>query len=393
MKATRIDARSAAGIAEAVPRSAERPAALVALVAVSVSIALLTYLFAAPTGKIGGRFADVTTYYHAGEDFLQGRDIYASGLFRQWPLAAALCAPLALLPIGLADRAEAALILLLTEASFVLLYRRLNATPPGWSWLLVVLAGPLLLLTVYLGQMSGVSFAAYAAGLALLKRRPASAGICFAAMAIKPHLALLAIPALAGAAPAASVAFLLGLLIWPIGSVVVRGLSGMKEYILLLLRIHDGSAGLVTVRLSGLLPVSGAVFTLLQAVFGGLLVVFLVVLWLRCQLGRRTLGPGAVDAATAVALVALPWAVLYDLQFAATALLRLGYRGGRLSYTVWIAWWMCPLCALLFRPYGLGGIVALLPLALAATLLGRAHSLSERSGQMAAGGVRVATET
>jgi len=208
------------------------------------------------------------------------------------------------------------------------LYRRLNATPPGWSWLLVVLAGPLLLLTVYLGQMSGVSFAAYAAGLALLKRRPASAGICFAAMAIKPHLALLAIPALAGAAPAASVAFLLGLLIWPIGSVVVRGLSGMKEYILLLLRIHDGSAGLVTVRLSGLLPVSGAVFTLLQAVFGGLLVVFLVVLWLRCQLGRRTLGPGAVDAATAVALVALPWAVLYDLQFAATALLRLGYRGG-----------------------------------------------------------------
>jgi len=72
VKATRIDARSAAGIAEAVPRSAERPAALVALVAVSVSIALLTYLFAAPTGKIGGRFADVTTYYHAGEDFLQG---------------------------------------------------------------------------------------------------------------------------------------------------------------------------------------------------------------------------------------------------------------------------------------------------------------------------------
>ena len=101
-----------------------------------------------------------------------------------------ICVPLALLPYGIAVAAWLAT----TGAAYFATIRAL--LPPRWPALLVAVAYPAVLLNTAHGQ-NGALFTTLLGLAALqLERRPWLAGACLGALSIKPHLALLVVPAL-----------------------------------------------------------------------------------------------------------------------------------------------------------------------------------------------------
>jgi hypothetical protein len=136
----------------------------------------------------------------------------------------------------------------------------------------------------------------------------------------------------------------------------------------------------VAVPLSYVLPPGSDGRATLQLLLGALLAVF--VLWLlalRLRAGRR-LSPAGVDAAAAVVLAGLPYAVLYDLPFVAPALLRLGVRPTWHGRTLLAAWWVLSLVAVALLRVGVDGAAALLPPALAAATVAAGRPLAGGPG-------------
>ncbi|HEV7214856.1 MAG TPA: glycosyltransferase family 87 protein, partial [Chloroflexota bacterium] len=336
------------------------------LLAVAVATWVAGWLLAlllAPDGAIQGRFDDGGVYYLAGRAFLLGQNYFASPDFRQWPLLAALWAPVALLPPGLAMRAWMLFMLAALIGSVALLLRERDyfRERPAARWLILAVAGPPALDMLYLGQMSGACFAAYATGLALLRRRPVLAGCCFALMAAKPHLVLLALPVLTTAELPAVLAFAGAMLVWPIGSLLVAGPAVFRAFVVQLYAVRDTNVGLVTSSLSSLLPLQGGLHEVVQA---GLLLTLLIgcgVLAMRRLRHGRRLPPADVDLATALVLAALPYALVSDLLFLLPLLLRLGPRRNPAAWWPMLAWWTLPWLATLLNTKGGGGLAALLP--------------------------------
>ena len=74
---------------------------------------LLAFALVWPIGVLTGSnpwtFYDASVYYRAGQAYLDGANLYQNLEFRQWPLVAFLCAPLALLPLRAAGAVMGAL--------------------------------------------------------------------------------------------------------------------------------------------------------------------------------------------------------------------------------------------------------------------------------------------
>lgn len=344
----------------------ERGPRLATAAAITWIVGWLLAMWFAPEGFIQGRFEDGGVYYLAGRAFLYGQNYYASPDFRQWPLVAAVWAPMALLPPALALRAWMLFIIAAIVASLALLLRSewLPALPSR-RWLLFTVAGPATLFMLYLDQMSGACFAAYVTGLALLRRRPALAGCCFALMAFKPHLVLLALPALAMAGWPTLLAFAGAMLVWPIGSLLAAGPAVFGTFLAQIYAARDSNIGLVASSLSSLFPLRGAAHEVVQ--FGLLGVLLLAAGWLALRRLRdgRLLTPGEADLAVALFLSAMPYALVSDLLFLLPLLLRLGVTQARRPWLLVVAWWGIPWAATLLTHSGFGGLAALLPLLLA----------------------------
>jgi len=348
---------------------------LVAACAFAACFAVVVVL--APSSLLQYRFADTGAYYLAGRAFLTGTDPYtASDLFPYvyWPVATLLFAPFTVLPPFMAGRLVAMLVTFSASYGYVCLWYRLRreGLAPTRSWFVLIAVGTPTLVVLYLGQLSGLVFGLYAVGLLNLDRRPALAGLCFALMVIKPHLGLLALPALLAAAPRAWFTFLLGTLCWPIASLAVFGPGRLLEYGNVLLGMRDHAQGFAAASFSALLPLPEPVHRIAQL---GILVLFLaglaIIALRRLRHGAR-LSHRAVDAATAFALASLPFAIAYDLPFAAPALIRLGHVPSVPARMLIVGWWLTPWISTAFLALHhstLGALSAILPPALAVALL------------------------
>jgi hypothetical protein len=340
----------------------ERGPRLLTVAAVTWVAGWLFAIMFAPNGFIQGRFEDGGVYYLAGRAFLNGQSYYASPDFRQWPLVAAIWAPIALIPPASALRGWVLFTIVALVGSAALLLREYGpAARPPPAWLIFTVAGPATLFMLYLGQMSGVCCAAYLTGLALLRRRPVPAGICFALMAAKPHLVLLALPALATASLPALLSFAGAMTLWPFGSLLVGGPAVFRTFLLQIYAVRDTTIGLVTSSLSSLVPLRGDVHAVVQTVLLALILLGAAGLAVRRLRGAPMLTPLQVDLAAALILAALPYALVSDLLFLLPLLLRLGRRPARPAWLVALAWWALPWLATLLTSRGAGGLAAVLP--------------------------------
>lgn len=321
-------------------------------------------LFLAPDAVFGGRFIDAGTYYSAGLAFRQGSDLYGGVAFRQWPLVAAMWSPLTLLAEPAAFRLWALLSVASVATAFVALCFRLGRdmrTAPLLGPVLLFL-GPPTLIMLYLGQMSGVCFAAYAIAVALLPKHPKAAGCCLAIIVAKPNLALIALPALLAAPPEAFVAFVLAALVWPVGSLLVSGPATLVAFLVRVYAVRDTTTGLVSSSLGSLLPLEGTPHTIVQAALLAAILGLFAWLWWRRRRGMAVLADGAVDLVAVVTLAALPYALVSDLLFVLPLLLRGLALPGRTARVLLSAWWCVPWLAALLAHAGGGGLAALLPL-------------------------------
>jgi hypothetical protein len=336
---------------------------------------LLAFALLWPIGVLTGSnpwtFYDASVYYRAGQAYLEGANLYQSVEFRQWPLVAFLCAPFALLPLRAAGAVMGALSWLGGFAGLACVLKRLRrdgASPPRLCIALTALGTPFLVL-FDTGQMTGLAFAAYAVGLLLIDRRPRLAGACFALMAVKPHLALIALPALIAAGPAALVGFVAAGLCWPVGSLLVGGLPGLVEYAAQLARVRGTVPN--TVTLASLLPLPVEMASQLQ-----LLALIGLIVWLACMVARRLWAgrpatPASVDVGAISVLALLPYASVYDLVFAAPLLMRLSSRVDRRLVILFAAWWLLLGVQRTLAPYGGAGLLGMIPPAIVGVWLGR----------------------
>lgn len=156
-------------------------------------------------------------------------------------------------------------------------------------------------------------------------------------------------------------AFGAAMLIWPVGSLLVGGPDVFRAFLIQIYAVRDTTSGLVTSSLSSLLPLHGRVHEGAQLALLALLLLGSGWLALRRLRGGRRLSPAAVDLAAALALAALPYALVSDLLFLLPVLLRLGRRPNRWSWLLVLAWWLLSWVATLLTDRGGGGIAALLP--------------------------------
>lgn len=336
---------------------------LLTVAALTWAVGWIATLFLAPDAVFGGRFIDAGTYYSAGLAFRQGSDLYGGVAFRQWPLVAAVWSPLTLLPEAAAFRLWALVSIAGVAVAFVALRHRLGRdarTVPLLGPVLLFL-GPPTLIMLYLGQMSGVCFAAYAVAVALLPQHPKVAGCCLAIIVAKPNLALIALPALLAAPPEAFVAFVLAALIWPVGSLLVSGPATLVTFLGHVYAVRDTTTGLVSSSLGSLLPLEGTPHTIMQGALLAVLLGLFAWLWWRRRREMAVLADGDIDLVAVVALAALPYALVSDLLFVLPLLLRGLALPGRMGRLLLAAWWCVPWLAALLAHAGGGGIAALLP--------------------------------
>ena len=202
----------------------------------------------------------------------------------------------------------------------------------GWNATLAALAWPAVLWNAVVGQTGFVTAALLGAGIALIDRRPALAGICFGLLTYKPQFGLLIPVALVaggrwrviGWAAAATLA--LSTL-----SVAVLGISPWTAFLDSASRINDA-----------ILTSGGTEFTKLQSLYGyvralggganaawaahGFLVVLLAVFVARTWRSDAAFDLKAAALAAAT-ILASPYAFIYDFVALAIPLIFLGRAG------------------------------------------------------------------
>jgi hypothetical protein len=236
------------------------------------------------------------------------------------PVYLLLCAPLAWLPPLAA--------LAMFEAATLLLYlgvvrRILDAS--GWQWMLPALAFPPVFWTLGYGQNAFLTAALFGGATLLIDRRPAAAGVLFGALCFKPHFLLLVpVALLAGrrwsviASAVATVVLLTAL------SILVFGLESWHAYLrqgLALNRLGNFAIDRVSIFAS-ISPFAGARLVGLgnQAArfvqFVATAGCVLLVAWVWRKPTTLRVRAATLAAAT---LIAVPYALLYDLMLAAIA--------------------------------------------------------------------------
>jgi hypothetical protein len=268
---------------------------------------------------------------YAEEEIAVHRDRIAPVLFLYPPVYLFVCAALALLPYLLAFAAF--------EASTLGLYlfvMRDVLREEGWSWLLGVLAFPGVLWTLGFGQNAFLSAALMGAGTLLVDTRPLAAGIAFGLLCYKPEFGLLVPVALiAGrrwttlAAASATVALLVGASVLAFGWETWRAffdafVATGSHYLGSERVVHTGS-----ITFFGAALLLGLPTTLAYGIQGvAMLAGAALVAWV----WRRNASlPTRAAALVAGTLIAVPYALLYDIMLATVAiawLVRAGRSGG-----------------------------------------------------------------
>jgi hypothetical protein len=331
-----------------------RPIVAVSAALLVLQLVVLGYLAAGAYGLVkryGPDTVSFVSFYAAGELAVRGyaplaydeailgeteEDLTHPGanlvLFLYPPVYLLLCAPLVLLPALVAF----ALFEAATLVFFLAVVRRILDLA-GSCWLLPALAFPATFWTLGYGQNAFLTAALFGAATLLIDRRPAMAGALFGLLCYKPHFALLVpVALLAGrrwvsiAGAAVTVGLLIGL------SIALFGLETWHAY----LRNIVGSAGLANFAIerinifasispfaaARLLGLSDAHARLIQLGVTACCVVLVAWVWR---------APASLPVRSAVlaacALVAVPYALLYDLMLAAIAgawLIRAGNESG-----------------------------------------------------------------
>jgi Glycosyltransferase family 87 len=205
---------------------------------------------------------------------------------------------------------------------------------PGSTWLIPVLAFPAVFWTLGYGQNAFLTAALFGGATLLIDERPIAAGLLFGMLCYKPHFGLLVPVALAAGRRwktlATAAAFVTGLVVislalfggetWRAYMVAFFGSGQMSDYGL----VHFNPAGFISLfsaaRLAGL---SAGLAHTVQLTATAAAMLFVAWVWRRnCTLPVRS---AALAAGT---LIAIPFAVLYDLMLSTIAMAWLT-RAGR----------------------------------------------------------------
>jgi len=272
-----------------------------------------------------------------------------------------LMLPFSLLPYGFAALAWIAS----TSAAYLASLRRLFPAAG-----LAALAFPALLVNVEHGQNGALTAALLASGAGLLDRRPRLAGACLGMLCIKPHLALLVVPALLAAgrlstlACAALSAGVLSLVSW-----LVLGGDAWRAFLIhspfALMALEGGLIGHAKMASSfagaRLLGLGVTTAWLIQGM------TFLIALATVVSVSRRKPG-GVPEIATvcAAACLATPFLLDYDLVIMAIPLSWVLCHASRTGFRRWekallFAGFAMPLVA---RPIGIQLGVPIAPIIL-----------------------------
>jgi alpha-1,2-mannosyltransferase len=254
------------------------------------------------------------------------------------PVYLLVCAPLAFLPA----LAAFAVFEATTLALYLLVVRRILGAS-GWQFLLPALAFPATFWTIGYGQNAFLSAALLGAATLLIDRRPAIAGSLLGMLCYKPHfLMLLPIALLAGrrwttiASATVTVAILVGLSVILFGpetwqsylhSVVAS--AGMSDFAIDRINIFASISPFAAARLLGL---SSGQARLVQLVATACCVLLVAWVW-----GTRASLPVRAAMLAAGTVVAVPYALLYDLMLAAIGgawLIRAASAGGFSTWEV-----------------------------------------------------------
>jgi len=261
------------------------------------------------------------------------------------PVYLLVCAPLAILPA----LAAFAVFEATTLALYLIVVQRILGVAE-WQWLLPALAFPATFWTIGYGQNAFLSAALLGAATLLIDRRPAIAGSLLGLLCYKPHfLVLTPIALLAGrrwttiASAAVTVAMLIGLSVILFGPATwqsylhsVVASAGMSDFAIDRINVFASISPFAAARLLGL---SIGHARLVQLVATSCCVLLVAWVW-----GSRRSLPVRSAALVAGTLVAVPYALLYDLMLAAIGGAWL-IRAARVSS---VTTWEVPALAVIF---------------------------------------------
>ncbi|MEP9390302.1 glycosyltransferase family 87 protein [Mesorhizobium sp. KR9-304] len=254
-----------------------------------------------------------------------GIDIKGRFTFQYPPTFLLVTPTLALLPYPAA-------MLLWTAFGMTLYLFAVRLIAGGWNATLVALAWPAVLWNTVVGQTGFLTAALLGAGIALIDRRPALAGVLFGLLTVKPQFGLLIpIALVAGGRWKVVIWAAVSALALAAASTVMLGAASWTAFLDSASRINDA-----------ILTAGGADFSKLQSLYGylralgfgseaawlahGAFVLLLAagVAWLWRSAAAFDLKAAGLAAAT---ILASPYAFIYDFVMLALPLLFLGRTG------------------------------------------------------------------
>jgi alpha-1,2-mannosyltransferase len=271
-----------------------------------------------------------TSHYETEEALTQQGIHYIPFLYP--PVYLLLCAPLALMPF-----LPALIVFETTTLLFYLIVVQRILAVRGKAWVIPALAFPATIWTIGYGQNAFLTAALLGAGTLLLDGRPAVAGVLLGMLCYKPHFALLVpVALLAGrrwlaiAGATVSVIVLIGLSIaffgWVTWVEYFRGFFGSAATY----EFETESANIFAIispfAAARLLGLSANYARIVQ--LGAILAATLLVSW-AWKTDTTPASRAAVLAAST--LIAVPYALLYDLMVAAIAaswMIRAAHESG-----------------------------------------------------------------
>ncbi len=258
---------------------------------------------------------------------------------------------LLVLPFGLLPYHAALAVWLSTTLSGYLFILRLIAPHP--RTILFALAFPAVFMNLFYGQNGFLSGIFLGGGLLLLDRSPAAAGLLFALLTYKPHLAVLVPLALAAGRRWRA---LLAMLVWTAALFLATALTmGFQVWTAF---FHHLLMALKTIEAGGL-----KIFWIMSSAFAAVILggggvagarilqgaVMLVAAAFVVRVWRRETAPGVRNAALVLGiLLFIPYGYVYDLALLALPLAWLGWDGFTRGWlpgerTCLLLGWLAPL--------------------------------------------------
>jgi glycosyl transferase family 87 len=254
--------------------------------------------------------------------------------FTNPPLVAWLLRPLGALPLGMGLAVFSTLSILALVVAAVLAWRRLQSVgDPRMRRILLVAAIAALpgAETLTLGQWDAFLLLAVFIAAALVDGgRPAAAGMVLSVLAVKPQLLWLVVPTLLLTRHwRVALGVVAGSLVWILSAVPIVGLSGLDDWVSLVLARHVGEAAR-TAGLPGLIAAltgTGTAAFVAAVVLGTVALAVVAVTW-RSLAGRPVV---AMSAGVAVSIVCAPHVYSHDLLLMAFPLVVISAAHPRLA--------------------------------------------------------------